>query len=589
MRTPNADKLNVAMRTSLRKRKFTTTVILSDSDDHVDDNIDGEYKAAVFVVDSPDEYDDKKSDESEEDLKSKAQRRRKSPSTKPKPAIKRVKSCPTSQDPSSIEDVVSDWRPHSKAYHDADRIMALQDDLLQWFETVREKRAMPWRKVYNGDLAMTEKGQRAYEIWVSEVMLQQTQVTTVIPYWKKWMTTWPTIADLAQADVEQVNSAWKGLGYYRRARSLLAGAQRVMSDPKYKGRLPDVPAVMEKEIEGVGRYTAGAICSMAYGVRTPIVDGNIHRLLCRLLALHAPATSPALLKKLWTTAQALVDNLPADGAQPGDLNQALMELGSQICKPSNPDCGSCPLRTGCNAFAELSMKPTPPQNETTRCDVCVSAAGDSISVAAEPAVTIYPMKKQAKAPREQSTAVCLVEWNGQSRQTGDKKWLLVKRPDKGLLAGLLEPPSIIIDAGLDTKERRSRLCSHVVGLLEPTTRPESSMDVVRDINRYSYLHDYVHVFSHIRMTYHVHRLCIDAPEPPALCSGETETTWLGMDEIAMANITTGTKNIIKELYDPPQLRDTRQKKAGTTRKPRAKAVPAVTGEKIVKIIKMPGT
>ena len=220
------------------------------------------------------------------------------------------------------------------------------------------------------------------------------------------------------------------------------------------------------------------------------------------------------------------------------------------------------------------------------------------------------MKKQAKAPREQSTAVCLVEWNGQSRQTGDKKWLLVKRPDKGmsfwparsraggsdracipqgLLAGLLEPPSIIIDAGLDTKERRSRLCSHVVGLLEPTTRPESSMDVVRDINRYSYLHDYVHVFSHIRMTYHVHRLCIDAPEPPALCSGETETTWLGMDEIAMANITTGTKNIIKELYDPPQLRDTRQKKAGTTRKPRAKAVPAVTGEKIVKIIKMPGT
>lgn len=152
---------------------------------------------------------------------------------------------------------------------------------------------MPWRKPFDPNFSPSERGQRAYEIWVSEVMLQQTQVATVIPYWRRWLEKWPTIADLARADVEEVNGMWKGLGYYRRARSLLAGAKRIMEDgEKYqgepprgqvrsealalsvlpKGRLPDDPVRLEKEVEGIGRYTAGAICSMAYGVKTPIVS-----------------------------------------------------------------------------------------------------------------------------------------------------------------------------------------------------------------------------------------------------------------------------------------------------------------------------
>lgn len=131
MRTPNADRLNAAMRTSTRKRKFTTTVVLSDSDDD-----DADYEAIV-VVDSPDEYDGEMEDESEDDLSVKGRPRRRSIGPKPKAGTKRVKQSPTNQNPLNIGDVLSDWRPHTKAYHDADRIIALEDELLQWFEQVR--------------------------------------------------------------------------------------------------------------------------------------------------------------------------------------------------------------------------------------------------------------------------------------------------------------------------------------------------------------------------------------------------------------------------------------------------------------------
>jgi A/G-specific adenine glycosylase len=141
-------------------------------------------------------------------------------------------------------------RPHSSSYHSTTDVAKLQTNLLTWFEEVREKRGMPWRKRYDPELSMEEKGQRAYEIWVSEVMLQQTQVNTVIAYWQRWIEKWPTIGDLAGADIEEVNAAWResffpvimvklmvgGLGYYRRARSLLEGANTVMGDEKYRGK-----------------------------------------------------------------------------------------------------------------------------------------------------------------------------------------------------------------------------------------------------------------------------------------------------------------------------------------------------------------
>lgn len=261
-------------------------------------------------------------------------------------------------------------------------------------------------------------------------MLQQTQVATVIPFWTSWISRWPTIADLATADVEEVNSAWRGLGYYRRARSLLDGAKAVAGKKSFAGRLPSDPDVLEKEIPGVGRYTAGAITSMAYGVRAPIVDGNVHRVLSRLVALHAPQTARNTIRFLWDAAMALVDALPRGQGRgiAGDWNQALMELGATVCRPVGPECGQCPLEKVCKARAELSAPPPPPA--TPACDICapIPSPEDTDTI---PAVTVFPMKKEKKASREEHEVVCVTEWRGPR----GPRWLFTKRPEKGELGG----------------------------------------------------------------------------------------------------------------------------------------------------------
>lgn len=164
-----------------------------------------------------------------------------------------------------------------------------------------------------------------------------------------------------------MNAIWKGLGYYSRAARLLSGSQKVVKE--YDGRLPEDPKEMEKEVPGIGRYSSGAIASIAYGVRVPVVsrhdllqcaahplsqlDGNVHRLLSRLLALHASAKSKATLDILWQAAEAFIDD---NGLEfPGDVNQALIELGSTVCRVKNPLCDSCPLRSGCFAYQETQV------------------------------------------------------------------------------------------------------------------------------------------------------------------------------------------------------------------------------------------
>ncbi|WVQ99230.1 A/G-specific adenine glycosylase [Kwoniella sp. CBS 9459] len=451
-------------------------------------------------------------------------------------------------------------RRHAMEYHSVDRIGAIQEDLLSWFEQVREKRGMPWRKRYDPSLSIEEKGQRAYEIWVSEVMLQQTQVNTVIAYWKRWIEKWPTIADLAKADVEEVNAMWRGLGYYRRARSLLAGAKTVMSHKKFHGRLPVDPAVLEKEVDGVGRYTAGAICSMAYGVRTPIVDGNIHRLLTRLLALHAPQTAPATIKYLWTAAADLVGQLPVDEDREGlagDWNQALMELGSQVCKPVSPDCAACPMQSACNAYKELSSRPPAPAiSKTADCTLCapipLSPATDMI-----PSVQVFPMRKEKKASREEEESVLVLEWrkmgdNGQSG--GDRKWLFVKRPEKGLLAGLFEPPTTPIPlAAVASASNKAKTQSYLETSLSALKEyidlaPQHMVSMCSDAR---YIGSIPHIFSHINMKYHVTHCVLsnyNGGPPEILQTAPRHAVWLDADGVEQANVGTGVKKVWSEVY-----------------------------------------
>lgn len=176
----------------------------------------------------------------------------------------------------------------------------------------------------------------AYGTWVSEIMLQQTRVEAVVPYWLRWMDQFPTVSALADASSDEVNAAWAGLGFYRRAANLHKGAKEVVD--KHGGTLPTTIEGL-KSIPGIGDYTAGAIASISYGQQAALVDGNVVRVLSRLRAIRVDAKSMQLNKTCWRLARQLI---PAT-TRPGDFNQALMELGATVCSPKSPSCGSCPL------------------------------------------------------------------------------------------------------------------------------------------------------------------------------------------------------------------------------------------------------
>src|SRR3954471_4757203 len=200
----------------------------------------------------------------------------------------------------------------------------------KWFR--KHQRPLPWRAAYD-----------PYGVWVSEVMLQQTRMEVVLGYYERFMTRFPDVAALAAASFDDVTAAWSGLGYYRRARMLRDGAVDVMA--RFGGTIPkSIDELMT--IAGIGRYTAGAIASIAHGQRAPIVDGNVARIMARLFAIEAPLGSPALMREAWLRAEELVSSSKA----PRDFNQGLMELGALICTPRNPSCGRCPLRKHCAAF-----------------------------------------------------------------------------------------------------------------------------------------------------------------------------------------------------------------------------------------------
>jgi len=254
--------------------------------------------------------------------------------------------------------------------------------LLCWYAV--DKRRLPWR-AENGALA------HPYRVWLSEVMLQQTTVGAVRPYFESFVKRWPTVEALAAAEDGDLMAAWAGLGYYARARNLLVCARAVAAE--HEGRFPEDEAALRK-LPGIGAYTAAAIAAIAFGRRAVVVDGNVERVVSRLHAVKEPL--PAARPKI----HALVDAMTPDvGA--GDFAQAMMDLGSAICTPRNPDCGRCPLRAWCAAYAE----------------------GDP---------GIYPVKApKAARPHREGVAYWL-------EQGGEV--LLVRRPARGLLGGMLAFP-----------------------------------------------------------------------------------------------------------------------------------------------------
>jgi A/G-specific adenine glycosylase len=204
----------------------------------------------------------------------------------------------------------------------------IQTHILAWFQA--NQRDLPWRQTRD-----------AYPIWISEIMLQQTQVSTVVPYFLRFLEAFPDVKSLASADEQEVLRLWEGLGYYRRARDLHRAARLIVE--RHGGQFPDDPE-QARDLPGIGRYTLGAILSQAFGQHLPILEANSRRVLCRLFARGDDPRRGDGLARLWQTAE---DLLPHDN--PGDFNQALMELGALLCTATEPKCLLCPLKAECEA------------------------------------------------------------------------------------------------------------------------------------------------------------------------------------------------------------------------------------------------
>lgn len=227
-------------------------------------------------------------------------------------------------------------------------LAAFQAALLSWFGAVSA--AFPWRETPT-----------PYRVWLSEMMLQQTQVSTVIPYFTRFLERYPNVQALAAASLDEVLKAWEGLGYYTRARNLHRAAQ--MISEQYGGNFPQTVETLQN-LPGVGRYTASAVASIAFGMRTAVLDGNVIRVLSRLYDLVEDVTLTTTQKRLWGLAEGLI----RDSSRPGDHNQAMMELGREVCKPRKPACSGCPVKPFCKAFQQgtqasrpiKALKPTTP-------------------------------------------------------------------------------------------------------------------------------------------------------------------------------------------------------------------------------------
>jgi len=301
--------------------------------------------------------------------------------------------------------------------------------LLHWF--AGHARDLPWRR-----------SRDPYAIWVSEVMLQQTQVATVIPYFERFLKAFPSLHALAQAGESEVLRLWEGLGYYRRARNLHRSAR--LLDAEYAGRLPNDPDVLRR-LPGFGRYTTNAVLSQAFDRRLPILEANSRRVLCRLLGERGDPQSAEVQQQLWQTAETL---LPLKRV--GAFNQALMELGALVCTPVTPHCQRCPLARHCQA----------------------RSAGLQEAI---------PMRaKRARIVQVDEVAVALMR-NGQV--------LLVRRPAEGRWAGLWEFPHAeqeLLESLEDTAKRllaglgfRGKVAGELITIRHAVTRFRITLTCVR--------------------------------------------------------------------------------------------------------------
>jgi len=343
--------------------------------------------------------------------------------------------------------------------------------LLDWYKI--NKRDLPWRRTKD-----------PYQTWVAEIMLQQTRVDTVIPYYKRFLKRFPDVRALARARVDDVLKAWENLGYYSRARHLHEAARAVVK--QFGGT---IPAEIEdlRKLPGVGAYTAGAILSIAFGRRFAAVDGNVIRVIARLFAIEDPVDGSKAKNRIGGIAERLV---PA--SEPGHYNQALMDLGSGICTPRSPACPACPLAAACRARKK----------------------GIQESI---------PVKKKSAAVPHREAAVALI-------RNDRNEILLVKRPGRGLLGGLWSFPGGILEEGKAPAAGLRRSLREELALKGIPGRELLSVE---------------HGYSHFSVTVHVFPCTIGGAIPDS--GGKVQLRWVGMKGISRLAVSRLEKKILKAL------------------------------------------
>jgi len=345
--------------------------------------------------------------------------------------------------------------------------------LLRW--AARHLRDLPWRA----------EPRDPYRVWISEMMLQQTQVVTVIPYFQRFTERFGSVEALAAAPLDDVLKLWEGLGYYARARNLHRAAQQVVAE--FGGRLPDTVKGLSK-LPGIGAYTAGAIASIAFGRDAPVVDGNVRRVLCRVYAVRGDTRQPKIQQKLWALAEM---NLPK--AKAGRWNEALMELGATVCLPRSPRCDECPLAEVCRASA-LGLQEK------------------------------LPARTAKKPTPHVDVTAAVIRKNG--------RLLIAQRPTGGMLGGLWEFPGGKVERGETLEECLRREILEELGIEIEVGQPVTQVK---------------HAYTHFRITLHAYtcRLVRGRPRPLQVA----DWRWVRFDDLDDFAFAVTDRKIIQVLQE----------------------------------------